>query len=388
MRRIVLIFALLLLPFAGQAQEQGQRPLSDSAFASVLTCGAGDEFYTSFGHTAIRVCDTARGLDMVYNYGTFDFDTPHFYWTFARGKLNYCLSRSSFEDFMLEYRYEGRAVWEQRLRLSEQEVNNLYLMLETNYLPEYRYYMYDFFRDNCATRVRDMVRDCLCHDRLSPECRRDTNLSYRNILYQSTEGTLLWWRLAIDMALGVRCEQRCSNYEYMFSPLKMMEQFDTLTRVGSGEPVAEHAVTLLQETRQQPSRSLSPTLVFWVLFVVVLCLTLMEWRKGWSLGWMDRVLFIVVSLLSLLALFLWFCTDHYCTKINLNVLWASPLFIYFAIMLRRSNRWVVVAQLVMLLAAMVMTLAPLPQQLNAALLPISLLLAVRLIAQLKVKNQD
>lgn len=388
MRRIVLIFALLLLPIAGQAQEQGQRPLSDSAFASVLTCGAGDEFYTSFGHTAIRVCDTARGLDMVYNYGTFDFDTPHFYWTFARGKLNYCLSRSSFEDFMLEYRYEGRAVWEQRLLLSEQEVNNLYLMLETNYLPEYRYYMYDFFRDNCATRVRDMVRDCLCHDRLSPECRRDTNLSYRNILYQSTEGTLLWWRLAIDMALGVRCDQRCSNYEYMFSPLKMMEQFDTLTRVGSGEPVAEHAVTLLQETRQQPSRSLSPTLVFWVLFVVVLCLTLMEWRKGWSLGWMDRVLFIVVSLLSLLALFLWFCTDHYCTKINLNVLWASPLFIYFAIMLRRSNRWVVVAQLVMLLAAMVMTLAPLPQQLNAALLPISLLLAVRLIAQLKVKNQD
>ena len=388
MRRIVLIFALLLLPFAGQAQEQGQRPLSDSAFASVLTCGAGDEFYTSFGHTAIRVCDTTRGLDMVYNYGTFDFDTPHFYWTFARGKLNYCLSRSSFEDFMLEYRYEGRAVWEQRLRLSEQEVNNLYLMLETNYLPEYRYYMYDFFRDNCATRVRDMVRDCLCHDRLSPECRMDTNLSYRNILYQSTEGTLLWWRLAIDMALGVRCDQRCSNYEYMFSPLKMMEQFDTLTRVGSGEPVAEHAVTLLQETRQQPSRSLSPTLVFWVLFVMVLCLTLMEWRKGWCLGWMDRVLFIVVSLLSLLALFLWFCTDHYCTKINLNVLWASPLFIYFAIMLRRSNRWVVLAQLVMLLAAMVMTLAPLPQQLNAALLPISLLLAVRLIAQLKVKNQD
>ena len=388
MRRIVLIFALLLLPFAGQAQEQEQRPLSDSAFASVLTCGAGDEFYTSFGHTAIRVCDTTRGLDMVYNYGTFDFDTPHFYWTFARGKLNYCLSRSSFEDFMLEYRYEGRAVWEQRLLLSEQEVNNLYLMLETNYLPEYRYYMYDFFRDNCATRVRDMVRDCLCHDRLSPECRMDTNLSYRNILYQSTEGTLLWWRLAIDMALGVRCDQRCSNYEYMFSPLKMMEQFDTLTRVGSGEPVAEHAVTLLQETRQQPSRSLSPTLVFWVLFVMVLCLTLMEWRKGWSLGWMDRVLFIVVSLLSLLALFLWFCTDHYCTKINLNVLWASPLFIYFAIMLRRSNRWVVLAQLVMLLAAMVMTLAPLPQQLNAALLPISLLLAVRLIAQLKVKNQD
>lgn len=385
MRRIVLIFALLLLPFAGRAQEQGQRPLSDSAFASVLTCGAGDEFYTAFGHSAIRVCDPARGVDLVYNYGTFDFEAPHFYWTFALGKLNYCLSRSSFEDFVLEYGYEGRAVWEQRLLLSEQEVNNLYLMLEMNYLPEYRYYMYDFFRDNCATRVRDMVRDCLCHDKLSPECRRDTNLSYRDILYQSTEGTLLWWRLVIDMALGVRCDYRCSNYEYMFSPLKMMEQFDTLTRAGSGERVAEHAVSLLQETRPQSARSVSPTLVFWVVFVVVLCLTLMEWRKGWNLGWMDRVLFIVVSILSLLAIFLWFCTDHYCTKINLNVLWASPLFIYFAVRLRRSNRWLIVVQLVVLFAAMVMTLGPLPQQLNAALLPISLLLAVRLMAQLRAR---
>ena len=136
---------------------RAQMPLSETATASVLTCGPGDDFYTTFGHSAIRICDTAQGLDLVYNYGTFDFNTPHFYWKFMRGQLNYMLGRSSFEAFMEEYIYYGRAVWEQRLNFTPREVNNLYLLLEQNYLPEYRHYRYDFFRDNCATRVRDMV---------------------------------------------------------------------------------------------------------------------------------------------------------------------------------------------------------------------------------------
>ena len=201
--------------------------LSDSAFASLITCGPGDEFYTTFGHSAIRINDSVNNIDVVYNYGTFDFDTPHFYWKFARGRLNYCLSRSSFDNFMFEYSMEGRAVWEQRLRLSSQELNNLFIALETNYMPQYRYYLYDFFRDNCATRVRDMVFHSLCHRSVSPETTTDTNLSYRNILYRSTAHCLLWWRLGIDMALGLRCDKRCSNYEYMFSPIEMMHQFDT-----------------------------------------------------------------------------------------------------------------------------------------------------------------
>jgi len=90
-----------------------------------------------------------------------------------------------------------------------------------------------------------------------------------------------------------------------------------------------------------------------------------------------------VTLLSVLALFLWFGTDHYCTKMNLNVMWASPLFLYFAIRAEKSNRWVVLAQVVMLLYAAVMTLAPLPQRLNAALLPVALMLMVRLLSQLR-----
>ena len=381
---IALLLILAVLTTSVRAQVPDSLPhLGDSAYASLLTCGAGDEFYTAFGHSAIRICDSTQGIDVVYNYGTFNFDTPHFYWKFAKGHLDYYLSRVPFVGFLFEYQFEGRAVWQQRLRLSNQELNNLFLLLEANYMPDYRYYRYDFFRDNCATRVRDMIAGALNHRTLSPECTTDTNLTYRNHIYISTANTLLWWRLIVDMALGLPCDHRCSNYEYMFSPIAMMQQFDTLTVSDTHQPLAAPATQILQETRTQPARSVSPTLTFYILFLAILCLTLVGWKKNWRLRWLDIILFIIPFLASLLILFLWFASSHYCTKANFNILWASPLFLYFAIRLRNSRPWLIILQLIMLLAACAMTLTPLPQQLNSAILPISLILIIRLIAQLK-----
>ena len=381
MKKLAFLLTLAVLASPLRAQVPDSLPhLGDSAFAALITCGPGDEFYTSFGHSALRICDSTQGIDIIYNYGTFDFNTPHFYWKFARGYLNYHLSRSTFYGFLLEYQFEGRAVWQQRLRLTNQELNNLFLMLEYNYQPECRYYQYDFFRDNCATRPRDMIAHALDHRTLSPEITTDTNLTYRNHLYRSTAHNLLWWRLAVDMALGLPCDHRCSNYEYMFSPIAMMQQFDTLTVSDTRQPIAEPAEVVLPETRIPPSRSVSPTLTFWVLFLAVLLLTLLGWKHQWRLRWLDIPLFVIPFLGSLLVIFLWFVSSHYCTKANLNILWASPLFLYFLIRLRNSRPWLVILQLAMLLAACLMTLAPLPQQLNAALLPISLTLALRLIA--------
>jgi len=383
------VFFLLLLLFSAPLSraQHYEAELSDSAFASVLTCGPGEEFYSSFGHSALRICDSTIGLDLVYNYGTFDFNMPHFYWSFACGRLNYSLSRTDFESFLNEYAYEGRAVWEQQLRISNQELNNLFILLEQNYLPEYRYYSYDFFRDNCATRVRDMVVNCLDHRRLSPKVVTDTNLSFRDIVYKSTEKNLLWWRLGVDIALGQRCDHRCSNYEYMFSPLEMMGQLDTMKVSDTQQPLVNPAQQLLAETRPPLARSISPTLLFWVLFFVVLLLTLLEWHKTWRLNWLDAIIYGVTFVVSVLVIFLWFFTEHYCTKPNFNILWASPLFLYFAIAQRRSKQWIICLQMVMLLAAMVMTIGPLPQQLNAAILPISLILFCRLLADLRHRVQ-
>ena len=217
----VMVFTFHLSPFTLPAQTQ-QLPLSETATASVITCGAGNEFYHSFCHSALRIQDTARGIDFVYNYGTFDFDTPHFYWKFARGRLNYCLSRSTFQHFIAAYDYERRAVWEQPLNFTPQEVANLFYALEWNYLPENRYYRYDFFRDNCATRVRDMVE--AANGKCKIEYGRDwKDHSYRYWLHQATAGGRLeWWMLGVDLLLGLSADHVCDISESMFYPMAMM----------------------------------------------------------------------------------------------------------------------------------------------------------------------
>lgn len=382
--RVAALAMLLSVLFAAP---QTQAQLSEHAFASVLTCGAGNEFYSTFGHSAIRICDTSLNIDYVYNYGTFDFDTPHFYLRFAQGRLDYCLGRSNFPHFLFSYAYEGRSVWEQRLRLSHQEVCNLFVLLETNYQPEYRYYRYDFFRDNCATRVRDMVNGCLTHRTLFVEQPSGNGLSYRQIIYPATEENLLWWRLGVDLCLGQRCDHHCSNLEAMFSPFEIMTQLDTTRVSDTGLPLAEPAVKILQETREPLSRSISPTLCFWVFFILVFTLTLASWHKGWRMGWMDVVIFAATSIVSLLLLALWFFSMHYCTKLNWNILWASPLFIYFAIRLRRSRPWLICFQGALLLLVMLGCIISWPQGFNAAVFPIALTLLVRLIANLRHRTR-
>lgn len=379
MKKRILFILFAILMASSQAQ------LSENAFASLLTCGPGDEFYTNFGHSAIRVCDTTLGIDLVFNYGTFDFDQPHFYWTFARGRLNYCLSISTYNSFMFDYGYEGRSVWEQHLRLSHQEVCNLYLLLSENYQPEYRYYMYDFFLDNCATRPRDIIDNALCHRKHFEEQPLSYKVTYRDKLYEATEGNLLWWRFGIDLVLGMRCDHRCNNMELMFSPLELMAQMDTVVVSDTQEPLADSAVKILEETRQPLSPSLSPTICFWFLFMMVLCLTVIGWAKGWKLRWLDIILWIAVLLVMLLVVFLWFFSSHYCTKANLNILWASPLFLYFLIRGCRSNRWVIAIQMLLLVAVIVMALVGEPQHFNVAIIPICLTLLIRLTSILRQK---
>ena len=330
LKTIGLIGLICFISLLGKVQAQ-ELPLSDSATASVITCGAGNDFYTTFGHSAIRITDPARGIDFVYNYGTFDFDTPHFYWQFARGRLNYCLSRSRMENFMAVYDYEQRAVWEQPLNFTTQEVNNLFVALEWNYLPENRYYQYDFFRDNCATRVRDMVEAASGKRTIGFDDWED--YSYRYWLHEATAGGRLeWWTLGVDLLLGLPADHVCDKSESMFYPMCMMWLYDNATR--DGEQFIQPTEELLQDTRPPLRRSFPPMVVA-LIFAVVAVAT---WR-GWWHRWMDSVLFIIAGILGLFLLFMWFGTDHYCTAWNLNILWASPLLILIAIRHKKSPSW-------------------------------------------------
>ena len=347
--RLLKVFVLVVL--AAAMPLRAQLPLSERAKASMLTCGPGDDFYTSFGHSAIRISDPENGIDYVYNYGTFDFDTPNFYWKFMRGQLDYCLGRFTYMNFFFEYRNEGRAVWEQRLNLTPQEVCNLFLMLEQNYLPEYRYYRYDFFRDNCATRVRDMVyRACGKKEVVIP--RGAEGRSYRDYLHVAMKDKLEWWALGVDLLLGLPADHRCTSDDAMFYPLVMQQEFAESTC--DGQPLVEPSKLLLAETRGEVPDSFPPVIAFALLFALVVVVYTLKWRRLMHV--LIRILFVVAGLIGLFLLFMWFGTDHYCTQWNLNILWASPMLLWIAIFMEKTPRGALWVQLGMFAVALVWVL--------------------------------
>ena len=158
MRKIKILFVLFLFCFSAQAN-QTKDTTNDSVRISLLTCAPGEEIYSLFGHTAIRYEEPAKGIDYVFNYGLFSFNTPNFILRFALGETDYILGVTSYDRFAAEYDYEERSVWQQTLNLLPEEKGKLLYLLEENCRPENRTYRYNFFYDNCATRPRDKIEE-------------------------------------------------------------------------------------------------------------------------------------------------------------------------------------------------------------------------------------
>ncbi|NJL76900.1 MAG: DUF4105 domain-containing protein [Saprospiraceae bacterium] len=151
-------YLFLILLIIGWEANQAQN-FSDSVRISLVTGSPGKDLYAQFGHSAIRVQDFKYNQDLVFNYGTFDFDTPNFYWKFVRGKLEYILSVGATSRMIPYYEREGRSLTEQEIQLDSAQQQRVLRILSFNYQPENRGYLYDFFFDNCATRIRDVFEN-------------------------------------------------------------------------------------------------------------------------------------------------------------------------------------------------------------------------------------
>lgn len=278
---------------------------------------------------------------------------------------------------MFDYQSEGRFVREQRLNFTPREVSNLYLLLEQNYLPDYRYYRYDFFRDNCATRVRDMVY-AGCGKKTVDTLPDAGGLSYRDYLHTAMRDKLEWWAMGVDLLLGLPADHRCSADEAMFYPLVMEAEFAIAQREES--PLVEPAVTLLAENRGEISDSFPPVVVFALLFAAVAVLSR---KRGILRTIVIRMLFVLAGLIGLFLLFMWFGTDHYCTEWNLNILWASPLLLLIAIRMERSPKWALWLQLTMFAVALVWVVWC---HLSVGFIPIIFTLALCTGGVLRIKN--
>lgn len=313
----LLISVVCLLPLPGKAFQ-----LSNEAEISILTCSPGKELYSLFGHTAIRVQDPKANLDEVFNYGTFDFDTPYFYLKFAQGLLTYQLSATSFHNFMLSYQMEERSVYSQRLRLDSLQKQQLFDLLLENYRPENRSYLYNFLFDNCTTRARDIIDKSLQNSHFEWNTP-DLDKNFWNLLDEYL-AVSPWVQWGIHTILGQPGNRTTTPYQYMFLPDYLMYGLNTATI--DHKHLAEKA-QLLYEAPEQDNATpwyFAPLFIFGI-GALLLIILLWKSRGKAMLNTIVLPAFLFTGLVGCLLVFLGGFTAHPITAPNWNILWANPL---------------------------------------------------------------
>lgn len=347
---------------------------------SLLTCGPGEDLYSVFGHSALRVHDTASGTDIIYNYGTFDFEDPDFYVKFVLGKLLYYVSTEQFDNFVYSYQLEERYIIEQNLALSCQEKHKLAAALATNALEQNKYYEYEFLFDNCSTRLRDIVEnnteDTVRYKRIIPTPAP----TFRNMLHDYLDrGEQHWSKFGIDLLLASRIDRKVQNREAMFLPDYLMKGFDSSIYKGNSL-VRSKQLILPAPSKQGNAFNITPMMVTIALLVVGVALTVWK-RFGNKLfaDIFDGLLFFLLGVMGCLMLFMWYGTEHELCRNNYNLYWALPTHIIAAFIAGKNLPIVRKYFSLSAIIAVVFVLCwPfLPQGMNSAFLPLVLLSAIR-----------
>ncbi|MFT0260485.1 DUF4105 domain-containing protein [Bacteroides faecis] len=370
---------MLLLPF-GQTTANG----NDSIRLSLLTCAPGEEIYSLFGHTAIRYEDPANGIDAVFNYGLFSFNTPNFIFRFSLGETDYQLGATDYAHFAAEYAFDGRSVWQQTLNLSKEEKAELIRLLQENYRPENRVYRYNFFYDNCATRPRDKIEESIIGKVIYPSEPQDGSRSFRDIVHQYCKGHP-WARFGIDLCIGSEADRPITQRQMMFAPFYLMDAFagaqianDSIQRpLVSDKALIVDAVSDEEEGGWMPT----PLQCSLLLFILTAAATIYSLRKRTGLWGVDLVLFGTAGIVGCVLAFLALFSEHPAVSSNFLLLVFHPgqfLFLPYIIYCVRKGKkcWYLTLNLIVL--TLFIALFPLiPQRFDFAVVPLALCLLIR-----------
>lgn len=312
----LLLLAWCFAGFPGKALT-----VSENTRISILTCAPGSELYSLFGHTAIRLQHPETNVDVVFNYGTFDFRTEHFYLKYAQGLLPYQLSVTSYEHFLYAYIADNRSVRSQLLLLDSLQKQRLVDLLAENCRAENRTYLYNFLYDNCSTRVRDILEKAA-----SGQIRwhlPDEDKSFWNLLDEYLY-RMPWVKWGIHTILAQPGNRTATPYQYMFLPDYLEEGLASATL--NGAPLATPAEVLFEEepVALRNPWYLSPLFVFSIA-ALLLAGVLHRYRSSSLLSAVALLLFSASGLIGVLLVFLGGFTEHPMTAPNYNLVWANPL---------------------------------------------------------------
>lgn len=386
---ILFILLLLLLPF-GRTAAAG----NDSIRLSLLTCAPGEEIYSLFGHTAIRYENPSQGIDVVFNYGLFSFNTPNFIFRFSLGETDYQLGVTEYERFASEYEYYERSVWQQTLNLTDQEKAELIRLLQENYRPENRTYRYNYFYDNCATRPRDKIEESITGQVIYPAEPQDGSRTFREIVHQYCKGHP-WSRFGIDLCIGSEADRPITQRQMMFAPFYLMDAFagaqiknDSIQR-----PLVSSTELIVDATPEPENSGWTPTPLqcSLLLFMLTAAATIYGIRRRTGLWGVDLFLFGMAGIVGCVLAFLALFSEHPTVSSNFLLFVFHPgqlLLLPYIIYCDRKRKkcWYMTLNLIVLTLFIVL-FPVIPQRFDLAVVPLALCLLIRSASNLIVTSK-
>ena len=347
---------------------------------SVFTCDPGNEIYSLFGHSALRLQNPVQGYDLVVNWGLFEFSENQFDfgYDFAKGRLKYFMGLQSTTNFMEEYKGSRRGVREQILNLNKEEKFKLITLIENNYKPENRNYKYEFFYDNCSSRIRDLLKTVFNEEIKFHSSSKSNKFTFREIIHEYLKYNP-WLELGIDLVLGKKIDVLVNNENLMFLP-ENVEQILDSTYVKNNEVqkkiVLSKNILIKSNIKKDDLKSIK--IYSWIILSITMLLLII--KKERLFNYWSVINLFVVGTLGLVLLFMWFGTDHSGTKMNLNLLWASPLHfvLIFCILkgyLNNFTYWYLTFSIILIFTTILFWFM-LTQEFNAFVKPIILQLAI------------
>lgn len=374
MKRTALLSVLLIALFSPLTRAQ----VADSADVYLLTCAPGNATYSIYGHTALRINVRGSNFDRVYNWGIFDFSTPHFAFRFAKGRLDYMLGTYGYDDFVNEYFSEGRSVWSQKINLTTAEKEKLFGLISENLKPENVKYRYDFFFDNCATRIRDILAAAVSDSLIFPV--KEKAQTFRQLI-DPKQKVLPWIDFGADMLLGLQADRKATPADEMFLPDHLKDNLSASVVIhdNNREPILGETVTIVDLPPASSGAPIwMPQLVFYLILLYVILVTFVIGMP--LLGRItDIVLYIIYSILALLLIFTNFFSEHDALHYNLLILGINPLIpvlLGFILANRKAIKLSRIAFVISILWVPVSLIAG--QGINPALIPLVLIITVRL----------
>jgi hypothetical protein len=376
MKKVISIITLILTVSFTALYSQS---VSDTT-VYLLTCGPGTETYSIYGHSALRIKFNSPNRDLVFNWGVFDFDTPNFAWKFAKGRLDYLLAVESMQSFPQTYLSEKRYVHCQKLNITPGEAAQLLRLINENLKPENIKYRYDFFYDDCSTRIRDHIEKAIGGKVLYPPKEDSKQPTFRDLIAKC-QAPFPWLKFGVDLLVGSRADIKAPYRDRMFLPHYLEKELSeaVVNRDGKMIPLLQNPDVIVDfpEPVIKNNFLLSPPCVFTLLFIIVVILSSLIKNRRF-IFWLDMTTFLVFSVLSVMMIFFNFFTDHAQLRWNLNILWLNPVILICFILLIIKKQGVIWFRILFWISAAFLAVhLLLPQTFNIANLPLILILGVR-----------